>query len=858
MIEIADLASQDGDSERMIEQLKRERARLEAVLQYLPVGVVIASAPSGEIVLGNAQVEHIWRHELRPAADVSEYAQYHGFNPDGTPLAPDDWPLARSLRTGEPVSGEEITFLRGDGSTGVMRVNSAAIIGDRNEIDAAVVVFDDITEQRQATEGLRFLTEASAVLASSLDYDTTLQSVVDLVVPRLADWCVVDIVDGDGGIRRVAMKHRDTSRHPLLVELEQRFPHRSDAPTGPSWVVRTGLTNYVPKVTPESVAATAGTGDYARLTLAIGIDSYVCVPLRARGRTLGAMSFVHTGSGRSFGAEDVVLLEEVGHRIAIAIDNAILFRDAALARDETRAQAKRLSILADASNAFAAARLDQQSILDTVARVVAEAIGDVCLIRLVSADGAYLQLAAIHDPDPDALMATKAFLGPLTHRIDEGLSGRVISSGSPILIPETNPDELQALVKPEYRPHLAQRRTHSIVIVPMRVRHRIIGAIALSRVVPGQPYTIDDQHLLEDLAERAGTAIENAELYDDVQTTERRYRNLFNGSLDAVLVINDQFHIVDANPAALALLGYAAGELRNLRAMDIVDVAQGWARVQFERLIADGTWTGEVMFRRKDGSTVPVEIAASAIATPRGDVFVASCRDITARRAAERLQREFITMVTHDLKSPLTSIRGFAQLMQRRERYSETAVESIVSQTGHLERLINDLLDAARLEVGRADLQRASVDLVELAQSIAGAVAAQTSRHAVSVEAHGATIRGEWDADRLAQVLQNLLSNAVKYSPDGGDIVVTLGTGKVNGASHAVVSVSDRGVGIPEGVRDRLFDRFYRVESTEHGAQGLGLGLYISRSLVEAHGGRIWVESTPGRGSTFTFTLPLS
>lgn len=215
-------------------------------------------------------------------------------------------------------------------------------------------------------------------------------------------------------------------------------------------------------------------------------------------------------------------------------------------------------------------------------------------------------------------------------------------------------------------------------------------------------------------------------------------------------------------------------------------------------------------------------------------------------------------MVTHDLKSPLTSIKGFAQLMRRRERYNETAVESIVAQTGHLERLINDLLDAARLEAGRADLQRTLVDLVELAQSIVEGVAAWTTEHLVLVEAKRPTIHDQWDADRLAQVPQHLLSNAVKYSPDGGDIVVTVDTAAPDGGSRAVVSVSDRGVGIPEDVRDRLFDRFYRVESTERGAQGLGLGLYITRSLVEAHGGRIWVESTPGNGSTFTFTLPIS
>jgi signal transduction histidine kinase len=279
-----------------------------------------------------------------------------------------------------------------------------------------------------------------------------------------------------------------------------------------------------------------------------------------------------------------------------------------------------------------------------------------------------------------------------------------------------------------------------------------------------------------------------------------------------------------------------------------------WTAAEYERFKAVGHWHGELNLRRKDGSSVPVEATATSAELPTGTVFLSSIRDISERRAAERLQREFMAMVTHDLKSPLTSIKGFAQLMQRRQVYSPSSTTAIVDQTTHLERLIDDLLDAARFEAGHAELRRRRVDLVALVTSVAAHAQAGSQAHSVRVETASGPIWGNWDPDRLAQVLRNLLSNAIKYSPGGGEILVE--TRRTEGG--AVVSVTDRGIGIPLQEQPRVFDRFYRVGDTAASPHGLGLGLHISRSLVEAHGGRIGVESSPGLGSRFSFTLPVA
>jgi signal transduction histidine kinase len=214
---------------------------------------------------------------------------------------------------------------------------------------------------------------------------------------------------------------------------------------------------------------------------------------------------------------------------------------------------------------------------------------------------------------------------------------------------------------------------------------------------------------------------------------------------------------------------------------------------------------------------------------------------------------DFLSVAAHELRNPLTAITGFAQLMQRGERYSERAVTAILSQTARLQRLVGDLVDASRLETGQLKLRRTRIDLVELVRASAEHAQATSARHSVRVSAPAGPLEGWWDRDRLDQVLGNLLSNAIKYAPAGGDVRIQVD----DLGAEARVSVEDRGLGIPPEALPRLFERFYRVQHPEAGEiQGLGLGLYITKSLVEAHGGRIAVESEPGRGSTFSFTLP--
>jgi two-component system phosphate regulon sensor histidine kinase PhoR len=330
------------------------------------------------------------------------------------------------------------------------------------------------------------------------------------------------------------------------------------------------------------------------------------------------------------------------------------------------------------------------------------------------------------------------------------------------------------------------------------------------------------------------------------------YAVLFEADPDAHFVAEVGGRLVDVNRAACELLGYARDELLLLGLLDLAADPEATDE-QRRRAIADGHWQGELELRRKDGGVVPVELHVRLVEVDGATLYLGSARDVTQRRKLARAQREFISLVGHELRNPIASLKGYAQLMQRRAIYSREAVETIVRQTNRLNRLVGDLLDASRLEAGRLELRRTEVDLVGRLRGVVEAMRELTDKHQIEFDAPEWPVVGWWDRDRLEQVMDNLVGNAIKYSPDGGRIVV-----RIEDRGHEVlISVADQGSGIAPEALPYLFERFYRAPDAVDGpARGIGLGLYVCKGLVEAMGGRIWVDSEPAHGSTFTFTLP--
>jgi PAS domain S-box-containing protein len=335
-----------------------------------------------------------------------------------------------------------------------------------------------------------------------------------------------------------------------------------------------------------------------------------------------------------------------------------------------------------------------------------------------------------------------------------------------------------------------------------------------------------------------------------------RCQDLLAFSPDALALSNPDGLVLAANEAYFRLTGYAPeGVLGHHFSLILRPEERAAAAEEHQRAFAGPEQMPgrECVIRRADGTDLEVEARYGfLIEAGRRAGLISSLRDISERRAFEYARQRFLAMVTHELGNPLAAVRGYAQLMRRRGAYDEQAVDTIVAKTGLLERLIRDLLESTRVDLGRMSLQPSWVDLSAQAREAIELVEDRGPDHRLRVEATELPLQVWCDRDRVAQVFANLLDNAVKYSPTGGEIVIRLEATP----TEARVSVADQGVGMAPETLARLFEEYFRVGGSQTETEGLGLGLYITRGIVEAHGGRISATSTVGLGSTFSFTLP--
>ena len=349
---------------------------------------------------------------------------------------------------------------------------------------------------------------------------------------------------------------------------------------------------------------------------------------------------------------------------------------------------------------------------------------------------------------------------------------------------------------------------------------------------------------------------------ESLRHSEEHFRSLIENASDIVAVVGADGKFRYVGPSVRRRLGYEPEELVGTSILDIVhpDDAHIVLGAAQRVLTEEGRQSPvEYRCRHKDGSWRMLVASGK----PRPDengapAIVINVHDVTERKEAERVKDELVSTVSHELRTPLTSLRGFAELMLKREFPPEKQREflSIIhSESLRLTNLINDFLDLQRMEAGRQQYAFAPVDLAALLRETVAVFGQPEGGHVLRIEADEPLPAVRADADRLRQVLTNLISNAVKFSPDGGEVLV---------AAHArdgevEVAVADHGLGIPADALPHLFDKFYRVDNREtRRIGGTGLGLALVKQIVEAHQGRVWVESEPGRGSRFAFTLPVA
>jgi len=447
----------------------------------------------------------------------------------------------------------------------------------------------------------------------------------------------------------------------------------------------------------------------------------------------------------------------------------------------------------------------------------------------------------------DEVMGLRLALG-------QGIAGWVVQTGEPTLVPVAHADERFYSGVDDSTDFY----TRTMLAVPIKVGGRAIGVIEAINPAAGT-FDEDAQRLLQAVADLAATAIRNAALYERARQAERRYESLFDESTDPIIVLDLEGKIVDLNQRAVEMLERPREQLVGADPCNVFRMPWEAYQAALQQLregqrlsLQVKTHTGE------DARALETHLAKIDYGGREAIQWVG--HDISERVALEHMREDLTHMIVHDLRNPLGSIMSSLQLIhtafvEHDETLPVMQLLRVAMRSGQrLYRLIGSLLDLGRLEAGETELKKTLVDAEALAQEAIEQIqpSALNKRQVLATCIVPGLPRVAADRDLILRVLTNLLDNAVKFTPREGRI--TLGVER-RGA-EMLFSVADTGRSIPPEYRQRVFDRFVSLENVE-GLKGAGLGLAFCKLAVEAHEGRIWVESEPGQGSTFYFTLPL-
>ena len=399
---------------------------------------------------------------------------------------------------------------------------------------------------------------------------------------------------------------------------------------------------------------------------------------------------------------------------------------------------------------------------------------------------------------------------------------------------------------PVLRDLVARMGIASLALVPLLSRGRFLGLLALCWTEHHQ-LNREQEALLGLAGNQIAGALEAALRLEEAERAAGEAQAVFYAIADGVLLTDPYGRVTAMNRALEALTGWTEAEARGRPYAEVLPLATDRA-------------DGPADLVSRYGRRVPVAVSSAPIFDARGRVVggVDVIRDVSKEREIDEVKSALISTVSHELRTPLTLIHGFAELLVLRdmpvERQRSSAVE-ILDASRRLARLIDDLLSVSRMESGRLVLDPRPLDLATVVERILSPFRAMAAKHTLRTKLP-ANLPVVWgDPDKVEQILTNLVGNAIKYSPGGGEVLVTV---DVDGDT-VQVSVRDQGIGMSPRDMGQLFEKFYRVDREEvRRAGGTGLGLYITKRLVEMHGGRLWAESWPGVGSVFRFTLPTS
>ncbi len=474
-------------------------------------------------------------------------------------------------------------------------------------------------------------------------------------------------------------------------------------------------------------------------------------------------------------------------------------------------------------------------------------------LGIVGADGLLSDFitTGISDAEQEAI-------GPLPR--GHGILGVLIREQQSLRLPNLGDDPRSSGFPPNHPPMT------NFLGVPIRLGEEAVGNFYLTEKQGAEEFSDEDQQLVELLAQHAAVAVLNARRYTDTERQRQLLSAIIDHMPDGVTIrAAPRGELLATNDRARDLLGVATlpaagiGTLeQSFRAERPSGQVYTFDAIPTMRALTVGEKVvdEELVIRDAAGQPIHYSVSAVPVRDAAGTVtaVVSLFRDVTEAREAEQLKDDFLSLISHELRTPLTTIQGAASMfLTHGDTLPAEARDALrmdlINESERLSRMLKNMLALSAYQAGRLHIERDPFLIQPILRQVGREMEARYSNHRARVIVDHGLPPAEGDEELITQVVRNLAENAAKYSPNGGAITLAAG---VDGA-QLVIAVGDEGPGIPPEQQERIFQRFHRAST---GTQGMGLGLYLCERLVEAHGGRIWVESGPGQGATFRFTIP--
>ena len=676
---------------------------------------------------------------------------------------------------------------------------------------------------------LELLYHVSREVATALDLRTVLQRVLYEAIQNVGgERCSIVVLD-DAGKAMDATIVYGKQVHEHTTQQMRDTMERGLA----GWVIRNRKGVYVPDTSRDDRWLMRPDDAVDRT----GAKSAICVPLTVRDKIVGVLTLVHS-KPNSFMAEQLDLMQAIADQAAVAVLNARLYT-------ESQRQARVMTALAEGAAAMNTSLREEdvyQRILIQTMQALQVETGALGMI-----EGDQIVFRAAGGSDAGNIIGHRVAVG-------DGIVGAAARDGRGVVVPDVRLDK-----KYSEADRFGGVEMRSLLVAPIQAQGRVIGV--LEAVNPlSKSFDPDALLVMTGIGGLAGTTIQNAQLFERLQAAHQRYRELFEDSIDPMLITDWEGRIVEANRQAVLISGYSSDELHVQTIDQLHEVNWNKTGLEFETLRADRVVSYESAMHKRDETTMHVEVHARRVEFDEADSIQWILRDITERRKLDELREDLTAMIYHDLRSPLgnivSSLDVISTMVPEQDKEMVLSILKIAeNSTDRIQRLVSSLLDVNKLESGQPIADKSAVDPLPLITKAVGDVepVAKGRRQTLTTDLPDALPSIWVDEDMARRVLINLMENSSKFTPVEGKLEM----GARQEGEWVHLWVKDNGPGIPTADQERVFDKFTRLHGSNK-TGGLGIGLAFCRLAVVGHGGKIWVESESGKGATFHFTFPVA